>query len=253
MTRLEEFIQSPLTALVCAFVLGALALSGRFSVTATQILLFAAWFVSIIGMRAQPGLVQFGSALTMASVLLLLGYYFRPEAVPHNFGVLTAKRETLFSWNDQKKATRSIEIGNSGFKFGQFNLLETSKIVVQVVDGVSKISTDIRDESGERVAEIRQNEWSLKPEKTWDRNYNDDSLEIINPKGRVVLQVRVLPNTIQIQGEWWNEYGEGVRLVVPPDGGFQAIRFNSKQIPNDPAIRRLFVYPSELHLEELAR
>jgi hypothetical protein len=39
----------------------------------------------------------------------------------------------------------------------------------------------------------------------WDKNYTDDSLEVKDGHGRVVLQVKLLPNIVQIQEEWqWN-------------------------------------------------
>jgi hypothetical protein len=54
MANIERIIESPYTALVIALVLGGLALSGKFSVTATQILLAVALVVVLSGLRAEP-------------------------------------------------------------------------------------------------------------------------------------------------------------------------------------------------------
>ncbi len=153
-----------------------------------------------------------------------------------------------------KIATRAIEIGDSGLKFNAFNFLGVSKLKIEVVEGDAKVSTDVRDDTGALIGEIVRNTWMVKPDKTWDFNYNANALEVKNPRGRIVLQVKVLPDTIQIQGEWWNAQGEGVRLLKTPEGGMKAISFNRDSNPDDdswPKIQAIFKYPSELYLGRL--
>src|SRR5450432_914845 len=105
MEKIEEFLQSPYTALSVAIVLGALALSGRFSVTITQFLLVFAWGVGVVGMRAVPLPMLVGSATMLAGGLILLGYWFRPEAVPGYVGVLAPKTTVLFSARSAEAST----------------------------------------------------------------------------------------------------------------------------------------------------
>jgi hypothetical protein len=153
-----------------------------------------------------------------------------------------------------KIATRAIEIGDSGLKFNGFNFFGVSKLKVELVDGVAMVSADVRDDKGTLIGEIVQNTWMVKPDKTWDFNYNANALEVKNPQGRIVLQVKVLPDTIQIQGEWWNAQGDGARLLKVPEGGMKIIKFGRDSNPDDdswPKIEAIFKYPSELYLGKL--
>ena len=52
MSSIQHFLESPYTGLSVAIILGALALSGKFTVTATQTLLVAAWAVALVGLRS---------------------------------------------------------------------------------------------------------------------------------------------------------------------------------------------------------
>jgi hypothetical protein len=63
----------------------------------------------------------------------------------------------------------------------------------------------------------------------WDKNYTDDSLEVKDGRGRVVLQVRMLPDRVEFQAEY-------------PDGdtGLLEDGFYSKE----DGITPMFKYPS---------
>jgi hypothetical protein len=113
MQGVEKILESPYTALSAAIILGAIALSGKFSVTATQCLLAAAWAVVVVGLRSQPLPVQAGCALVAGGALILLAYFFRPDAVPSYAGILVPKSELLFS-TDRVGKTPLIQIGTSG-------------------------------------------------------------------------------------------------------------------------------------------
>jgi hypothetical protein len=260
MSGIEKLLESPYTALAVAVVLGALALSGKFNVTATQFLLVFAWAITTLGLRGQALPIMIGSSAVVAGALVLLGYYFRPDAVPSYYGVLEAQGTTLFS---SKEVTRTIQFGQTGFKIAMqgpqdspiFNFFNESNLMVEEVGGKLKVSTQIRDPSGEIVAELIRNEWRVSPPKIWDRNYNDDTLEVKAASGRIVLQVRVLPDLIQISGEWWSKNGEGIRIATSNDAKFgvstvfQPLRRGNN--PNEPRILPIFAYPSETHLGEL--
>jgi len=172
----------------------------------------------------------------------------REEAVlkrPAYAGVLAPKEELLFSAS-QRIANRSIEIGDSGMSFGSLNF-QGSELLVELIDGKAKISSEIRAENGDIIAKIKRNEWQAIQPKILDRNYNDDALEVINSKGRVVLQIKVLPTTIQIQGEWWGANGYGDRALKTPEGGMEIIGLSHDSNPDEPSIQPMFLYPSELH------
>jgi hypothetical protein len=128
---------------------------------------------------------------------------------------------------------------------------------IESIDGKLKVSTSITDENGRLIAELIQNEWKVAPPPgTWDRNYTEDSLEVKDASGRVVLQVRALPDRIQLQGMWWVDIGFNgvVRFIIrgnPKDGGQIVLvpRSNKDALP---VIEPMFKYPSERHLGELS-
>jgi hypothetical protein len=191
----------------------------------------------------------------------------KAAVVPKNVGKLEAEAKILFSTKNRENAITIIEIGDSGTKFfwggkegsPMFNFYG-SDIIVEAIGNSTKITTQIKDDNGDLVAEIIRNEWKVAPPpKTWDRNYSNDVLEVINPKGKVVLQVRVLPDRIQLQGEWRGDANHGIRLVKSDDirqaGGvfvvFGPMLPNGP--PNSPEIKRIFAYPSEFHFGELSK
>jgi hypothetical protein len=260
MGNLEKLIESPYTALVFAVIVGGLALSGKFTVTATHFLLAIAWVIVVIGLHGQPTPVLVGSAAIAGGFLILLGFWFSPDPVPGYSGILYPKIDTILS---SKQSERTVEIGNSGGKFiwkgpnGQpiFDFFETSNLMLESVNGKLLVSTQIRDEKGNLVAELVRNEWKVSPPpKTWDRNYNDNALEVKNEAGRVVLQTKLLSDRVQLQGEWLNQDGGGLRLVEseddPPRGLF--VVFGPRKKPSEPPfIKPIFHYPSATHFGEL--
>jgi hypothetical protein len=132
---------------------------------------------------------------------------------------------------------------------------------VEVVDEEIKVSTIIRNEHGSVIAEIYRNEWKVGPPPlSWDRNYTEDTLEVRNDKGHIVLQVRVSSNIVQIQGVWQYPKNPKLLMVVreTPERELHE-RYTGQMIFYDPVdtsakwpdISPLFHYPSETHLGEL--
>jgi hypothetical protein len=92
------------------------------------------------------------------------------------------------------------------------DLLTLKRVNDKRVNDKLLLSTTVRDRAGNLVVEIVDNRWTVSPSKTncWDKNYTDDSLEVKDGRGRVVLQVRLLPDRVQLQGEWPNETGKNL-------------------------------------------
>ena len=84
---------------------------------------------------------------------------------------------------------------------------EPAALTIERVANHIEVSTTLRDASGKLVAEIERNEWKVRPSLLWDRNYNDNSLEVLGETGEVVLQIVALPDRIRIQGIWWSKSG----------------------------------------------
>lgn len=230
---------------------------------------YAAW-------KYVVGLVIF--ALVVIALPTILKWIDKKEEVatrkvPHNFGILVPKSELVFSLNGGGRIP-FIQIGNSNIIFGPKGIpniqplnegqggaylmpaLNESQFKVESIEGKFRISTQLANYSGNWIAEIIRNEWRVAPPPgTWDRNYSDDSLEVINMQGRVVLQVKVLPDRIQLQGVWpagpeWKATGAryiGIRQnpTKPAEAQFNII--SSDTVPDSewPTISRMFKYPSD--------
>jgi hypothetical protein len=104
-----------------------------------------------------------------------------------------------------------LEIGDSGAKFAftgpqgapLFQLAKDVNLVVVTEDGRTLVSVMIQDNTERVVAELNRNEWKVNANNSWDRNYTADSLEVKDPSGDIVLQVRALPDRIQLQAKLW--------------------------------------------------
>jgi hypothetical protein len=195
-------MDKPKTGLAVTFVLGAIALTGHFDVRVARLLLIAAWIVIYFASRAQPMLRRVVFRGTSACVLIVLALVFKPDVIPSDTGILSAKTSTIFSPAADSEI-KAVEVGTTGTKIiltdprGQllFPFLSEAQFKVERVAGKSKVSALVKDSSGKITVQLRRNEWQVAPAPgTWDRNYTDDALEVIDPQGNVVLQVRVLPD-----------------------------------------------------------
>jgi hypothetical protein len=111
------------------------------------------------------------------------------------------------------------------------------------------ISTKVLDKDGKLLVTVNHNRWTTpNTPQIFDWNYTSDALEVIAPSGRVVLQIQVLPDAFQIEGEWWSLDGTGVRAVGLPTGAADIVFLNRLHDPDDPQIERIFKYPSEQFL-----
>ena len=161
-----------------------------------------------------------------------------------------------------------MEIGISGIVFDNSwglkdfeNTWGRDQFTIETINNHLMVSTKIRDRTGKLIAELQRNEWKVAlPPETWDRNYNDNSLEVKDANGNVVLQIRLLKNIVQIQGAWWISFqGRQTQVVVRKTptseihGGYRA-QIVFVGIRGDwPEIKPIFVYPSETHLHELRK
>ncbi len=168
-------------------------------------------------------------------------------------GTLTAV--TLFSANNDPYSAK-FDVCDAGPLFvwdgpkGQpfFEVFGASNLVVERINGAVAVSTGVKDKFGKLIAEIRRNEWTVAPS-LWDKNFNQDSLEIRDDSGDIVLQVTATVDFVRIRGKWRDANGQFFELTESPkkDGTFMTFREN-QAIPIEP----IFVYPSRTHLGELA-
>ncbi|MGO9589840.1 MAG: hypothetical protein ACLP3K_07315 [Candidatus Acidiferrales bacterium] len=114
------------------------------------------------------------------------------------------------------------------------------------------VTTYVRDRFGNLVVSIDENRWTVYPPFCSDKNYTDDAFEALDSSGHVVLQLRLLPNRVQVQGEWWDDQGNGKRLLKNPNGdNGQVIFLGPRNQSEESLIKRLFKYPSAEYWGEL--
>jgi hypothetical protein len=155
-------------------------------------------------------------------------------------GTLRARRDG----KDHSREQPIVQIGTGSTRFTWPNVNTpmmggpADKIKV-VRDGNDlKLSTTVRDSAGNLIVEIVNNDWRVSKSETncWDKNYTDDSLEVKDGRGRVVLQVRLLPDRVELQAE----YPDG-------DSGLLEVGFYNKE----DGITPVFKYPSNEHWQEI--
>jgi hypothetical protein len=185
-------------------------------------------------------------------------------------------------WREEKAAILEGNLPGAGMIFTDnvkrgFPMVQIGRgtIFVMTPDGVSDIfpffkdsgvkmewgqkgpllTTVVRDRNGNLVVEIKKNHWKVYPQFCADKNYTKDALEVQDNAGHVILQVKIISGTIQIQGEWWNTEGTGVRMMQLPDpkAGSLVVPMNRQNQHNESLIEPMFEYPSKDHWGELAK
>lgn len=153
-----------------------------------------------------------------------------------------------------------LEFGDSGASFiytgpsgtPLFSFGADAALTIVREAGQIKLSTIIRDHTGRIIAELVSNEWKVNPQNSWDRNYTADALEVKDPTGDIVLQVRVLPDRVQLQAKLHDVTGRGFGFgkLLGPDGKWGGGLFLGDALPRL-HISPMFKYPSDQHLGDL--
>ena len=118
------------------------------------------------------------------------------------------------------------------------------------------ISARIRDRSGHPVAEMWDNEWQVNNGNRFQRNFSPDgkALEIIDERGDVVLQFRIIDELVVLSAKYYDERGIPRAIGRTPGALTGSIVTGSPEESLDWfKIDRIFRYPSGLHFGELAK
>lgn len=125
------------------------------------------------------------------------------------------------------------------------------------VKNLPLLTTTVRDYNGNLVAEVVRNHWRVYPAYCGEKNYTEDALEVKDTAGHVVLQVRILKDRVILLGEWWDNQGNGVRLMRPvvttPTKGSGIVRMNRQNQFLDLLVQPIFEYPSKDHWGEMKK
>jgi len=160
-----------------------------------------------------------------------------------------------------------IEIADSGTKFlwagsgpmqmGTF-AHNVGMRIEQGKHGI-ELSTPLLDRSGRKIVDIQKNHWTVAPPpEIWDKNYTQNSLEVMDSREQVVLQIKYLSDRIQIAVEWRDQFGRGQEWskcgsnkafpsCISPWGSPQT------ELQNEVVIEPIFKYPSSEHLGEFVK
>jgi hypothetical protein len=154
----------------------------------------------------------------------------------------------------------AIEMGHSGIIFHSGDprmattmpFLEDAGLKVEFEKGELLFSVKLRDPDGNMIGEIKRNEWHVKEPDILDRNYDASALEVTDKRadGEVLLQLEYLEDRLRLQGTLWRSDGLGITIagdLMPGYGVFQVV---DKTMKKRLSIRKLFKYPSKLHLTE---
>lgn len=113
------------------------------------------------------------------------------------------------------------------------------------------VTTAIRDSEGHIVANIVRNHWTVYPPFCQDKNYTVDALEILDSSWHAVFQLKILPDRVQVQAEWWDNQGNGLRITKSPDPKRGLVAPLGPKIKrNESLIKPMFQYPSKYHWRE---
>lgn len=117
---------------------------------------------------------------------------------------------------------------------------------LKIENGKLLVGTIIRNSKGEIIAELSNNEWKLNRDSIFDRNYNDNALEVRDKTGNIVLQVVNFGYAIHFAGIFQCKNGRKYAFI--PKNEFES--FLEMTAPGEELkekIRPIFEYPSELH------
>jgi hypothetical protein len=99
------------------------------------------------------------------------------------------------------------------------------------------VSLKMKNDRGELIAELRNNEWQLNKDLIFDRNYTDYAIEVRERSGKVVLQVANLGETLYLAGVFRCSSG---RTLTIAEGVWDSM-------PSRTTIAPIFDYPSDQH------
>ena len=256
------------------------------TIGSTALVALITWLIKDIPLKLKVG-------ITILILVAVIGQAFTIKAeqqrqqIAKYSGILKGPALTLLS--PRQDIYPKLKLGNSNTFFswqgpqGQpiFRMFEDNELVIWIEDGRLKVSTQIRDPHGELVAEIIANEWRLRKDNLWDRNYDKNALEVRDAKGDVVLQVVLKEDYVQFAAKMYSRDGAGfaigsatftqedirrheegsLKIVAAADGPKEikigdvtgVLEVRPPGHPLELVIEPIFRYPSELHLGERIR
>lgn len=204
---------------------------------------------------------------TIICIAFLYPYWIKEQAAKNEGNLLGGPSEAFT--DGQARATPWLAIGGTVFLMtpnaGQVPYLKPfydSQFEVEWGKKGPLISTAVRDYHGNLVAQITNNHWQVFPRFCLDKNYTNNTLEVKDDSGHVVLQVILLAHGggpgpkgipgVELQGEWWNNEGKGVRLIKRSvgDHGADILPLTVQNQHENELITPICEYPSSEHWQQ---
>jgi hypothetical protein len=159
------------------------------------------------------------------------------------------------------ESTVAIQVGSGGPIFASenefrgvpqmFKFAYDAGLRVVRRSGHIEVSTPVRDRGGKLVGEINENHWKVYPPICSDKNYNGNQIEMKDEGGHIVLQVTIFQDKVQVQGEWHDQFGTGVRIMEVQGGGTYTRWLTPEQERKlEQLISPIFQYPSSTHWQD---
>jgi hypothetical protein len=135
------------------------------------------------------------------------------------------------------------------------------KMYVQVENGKLKVSATVRDESGKIMGQIKDNVFEAIPPYAPQSRHDDNGWEVLDPYGRVALQVDLIGPCAHIAGIFYSENGN-TAIIFPNNapwivsqGPNDQLKRNITQLlmDNPDLIKPIFDYRSDKHGERIRK
>jgi hypothetical protein len=125
---------------------------------------------------------------------------------------------------------------------------KTPLLAIRLIDGRLLVSTQIRDDTGGLIAEMKDNEWKHQEAPVvFDRNYTRDVLEIRDRTGKVALQVANLGSTVELSAIFHCSNGWTYMVGrIAGEGSAMELRHPGEPLRSE--IPSICDYPSDQHL-----
>jgi len=256
------------------------------TIVSTAIIALITWLIQDISLKFKIGITILLVIALVGQVITITAEHQRQQAAKYS-GVLRGPALTILS--PIQDIYPKLKLGDSNTFLswqgsqGQslLGMFGDNELVISIERGRLKVSTKIRDTHGELVAEIIGNEWKLRNQNLWDRNYDKNALEVRDGKGDVVLQIVLKEDYVQFAAKMYSRDGAGfgmgsamfaqedirrreegsLKIVAASDGPNEVkvgditgvLEVRPPGHPLELVIEPIFRYPSNLHLGERIR
>jgi hypothetical protein len=165
---------------------------------------------------------------------------------------------------ESNKITKPVYLGSGNFKCeilnGVLNLstydttyFKKTKFRAWIEDKKLLIDADLKNDEGRLIARIERNEWTIKSNEVFDKNFDDNAIEILDSYGDIVFQVDLVDrNHILLRGIFYGNDSTFVLLNELNGAPFISV-FSIKdkeEILKKLPFKSLFKFPSNLHMGE---